>query len=151
MDKIRNWIMGLLFVMLAMILGMYIYLSQVDGVYLNKPIVFHYWYGSGLITHMTTKNSYQPGEIVYAKIIAHKDRVWPAIIQWTLADGCHHAYPPRAGVLEKGRNERTVAVERLAPDTKPGEDYFYGSVSFDLNMVRPKLHIPIRTNTFTVE
>jgi len=144
------WITLLCFILLAVVVLGYTYLSQIDGVYINKPIVFTYWDGN-TITHQTTKTVYYPGEVVYAKIIAYKGKLWPAVIQWNLADGCHHAYPSKDGTLEAGRNERTLKVEQIPMEAKPGEDYFYGSTTFDLNFVKRKIHIPLRTNTFTIQ
>lgn len=149
-SKLNYWAMWACFILLTTVVLGYTYLSQIDGVYLNKPITFHYWFDKGEVTHLTTKMEYKPGEVVYAKIIAHKNQVWPAIIQWTLVDGCFHPYPPKSGVLEAGRTEKTVKVERLELDVKPGEDYFQGSATFDLNFIRRKIHIPLKTNTFTI-
>ncbi|MFA5025666.1 MAG: hypothetical protein WC503_04125 [Candidatus Shapirobacteria bacterium] len=142
--------MWVCFILLATVVLGYTYLRQIDGVYVNKPIVFTYWDGN-IITHQTTKLVYHPGEIVYAKIIAHKDKLWPAIIQWNLVNGCFHSYQSKDETLEAGRTERITKIEQIPIDIKPGEDYFYGSVTFDLNFVKRKIHIPIRTNTFLIE
>ena len=149
-NKLNYWAMWCCFILLTIVVLGYTYLSQIDGIYVNRPIIFTYWDGS-TITHQTTKLVYHPGETVYAKIIAHKDKLWPSVIQWNLANGCFHAYPAKNGTLEAGRNERVLKIEQLPKDLKPGEDYFYGSTTFDLNFVRRKIHIPLRTNTFLVE
>lgn len=150
MSKIKDALMLLCFVLLVTIILGYTYLSQIDGIYVNQPVKFHYWEEGGLITHQTTKLAYYPGETVYAKIITYKGKIWPAMIQWNLTNGCFHPYPAKHGTLEPGRTEKIIAIEKLEPDAKPGEDYFYGSATFDLNFVRRKIHVPLRTNTFMV-
>lgn len=150
MAKLKDAVMFLCFFLLIMIISGYTYLSQIDGIYVNKPIEFHYWDRGNVITHQTTKLVYHPGEMVYAKIISYKIRIWPAVLQWNLTSGCLKQYPTRPESLEAGIIERIVAAERVALDAPPGEECFYGSATFDLNFIRQKIHIPLRTNTFMV-
>lgn len=151
MVKVTYYSTMALFLILAFVIGVYTYYTQIDGIYVNRPIVFHYWYNKGVVTHKTTKDTYYPGDVVNAKILAQKEKIWPAEIQWTLVDGTLRNYRKREGVLEKGRNERTVLVEKLFDDLAPGEYYFSGVAIFELNFLRSKLFIPLQTNTFMVE
>ena len=145
---------ALIFVLLTFLIGVYTYYAVIDGVYFNVPVTFKYWDKEGEITHKTTKNVYKRGELVEARIVAHKDKLWPGIIHWTLVDGSRHDFPCRPGVLEVGWNDRIVLVEPVKDmhgrEINIGEHYFTGVVEFELNSIKHKIYVPLQTNKFIV-
>lgn len=102
------------------------------------------------ITHLTTKHSYHPGEMVEAYVDVTKTRQDPATLQWQLMDQRFYPYVARKGVLPKGHIHQVVQIEKIPLHVPPGQYHFSGTVTYEINFLKD-LHVPIRTNCFQVE
>jgi len=137
------------------------WLEFIDGSLMNVPVVFydphvltfpipeHTDRLSTGVTHLTTKSSWQPGEMVTAYVDVTKLRSEPGKLQWQLMDQRFYPYVGRDGVLPVGHHHQVVNIEKIPLHVPPGQYHFSGTVSYEINFMKT-IYIPIRTNCFQV-
>lgn len=120
-----------------------IWLVFIDGQLVNPVLTT-----DGVL--QTSQDVYHPGDSVFAYYSYCKRRPLEATIQWNLADTYIKSYLPSQSDFPIGCREKVlVDVQTIPKDTYPGEYYFIGSVSYELNAWN-KVIYPLRTNTFQV-
>lgn len=99
--------------------------------------------------YQTTKDVYCAGDMVYARLVIHKNRSIPGILKWNLVDHRLINYPPREVTLPAGVWDTVVEIQQIPWDADSGEHWFSGEVSYQANFMRIVTY-PIWSNKFTV-
>ena len=161
LTKIYEWSVIALALAVLLLTAGGIWLEFLDGQLINVPVRFNdphpYLYPvgphaekpAGEITHLTTKNTWKPGEMVTAYVDIVKYRKEPGAIQWQLMDQRFYPYVKRYGVVPVGHNHMVVEIEKIPLHVPPGQFHFSGTVTYKVNFLRD-IHIPIKTNCFQV-
>lgn len=157
MAMVKN---GFVWMVIAFIMGsslFAIWTMHVDGKLWNPPVEF-FKAGpdedfdtpiSGGVTHKTTKTLFKKGELVYANVNIKKNRDIAGTIQWNLMDRRYYPYAARQGGVPHGTHHMVVPVETIPEHVPPGQYYFAGYVSYQVNYFS-QVFIPMRTNCFEV-
>lgn len=115
----------------------------------GPPVLFEESNGRG-ITHITTKNIYNPGDKVEAVIKITKKQKISAIIQWSLIGPTVKIYDKRPGVgHDVGTFTEIVPVQMIPKNAEPGEYRFRGFSKFDFGF--KIFYVPMQTNKFVVK
>jgi hypothetical protein len=159
--RVYEWSVIALSVAVLILTAGGIWFGFLDGQVVNVPIKFndphvfaypatdHAERPAREITHLTTKNSFRPGEMVTAYVDIVKYRKEPGVLQWQLMDQRFYPYVRRNGVIPLGHHHMIVEIEKIPLHVPPGQFHFSGTVTYKVNFLRD-IHIPIKTNCFQV-
>ena len=161
LTKVYEWSVVSLALMVLLLTTGAAWFEFIDGQLIRVPVIFnephkfdypvsaHIDTPSRDITHLTTKTSYQPGEMVTAYVDISKYRKEPGKLQWQLMDQRFYPYVARNGVIPVGHHHMLVNIEKIPLHVPPGQYHFSGTVSYEINFMK-NIHIPLRTNCFQV-
>lgn len=122
--------------------------DQLDGRYIFP--ILEMGHRAQQFTHETTKTVYHPGEMVWARVLFHKNRSIDGVIHWNLIDGREVSFPCRSGTLPEGVWDKKVRVEQIPEDVVPGEHWFAGTVTYYPNWLSSGVTYQVWTNRFQV-
>jgi hypothetical protein len=124
-----------------------IWCDVIDGRIYNPVLEFGTRFSGP--THLVEKETYKPGEMVYANVLFHKNRAITGVIQWALINKELKQFPPRPGSLPVGIFNGKVRVEPIPLDANQGEHWFCGTVNYKINWLA-NLSYNIWTDKFEV-
>lgn len=137
----RSVLLGLTAILAFSVLYL-MYLSS-DGSLFNEPITFN----STLL--QTTKQTYKPGETVFAIVDFCKHRDIAANVQWEIVDTVIRFYPEETRSSPIGCFRKEMEVAKIPPDLSPAQYYFVGLIRYRINPLS-EVQYRLNTNTFTV-
>lgn len=147
-DSILSWTLISLAAVILLAVFYGIWCDVIDGRLYNP--VLEFGKRSSGITHQTIKDTYHPGEMVYARVILQKQRNITGIIQWQLINKVTQKFPERPGSLPMGIYDHVVSVEQIPLDAQPGEHWFCGTVKYKVNWLSSPVTYDLWTNKFLV-
>lgn len=115
----------------------------IDGKMVRKPFVIE----NSML--QTDKETYRPGDMVYARMVFCKHRDIQGTVQWSLVDTYLKLFPPKSGVVAAGCHDLVVEVAKIPLDTYPQPYHFEGQLRYVINPFNDII-IPLQTNEFRV-